>query len=134
MANAGPEKQARQAIIRAGGGVATVARALGERHPQWAADSRLDAARSMSCVDPGVLEIFTSQSPEYDGEKLLPRIQCPVLLLQADLMGEAEMARALTQLPNGFGLHLENMGHDLHGEPGGQRVLLALTRFFEAFR
>lgn len=71
----------------------------------------------------------------YEMETVLPAIQCPVLLLQADptrggLMTEAEVERALPLLAQPSHVRLEQVSHVLHitrKEP----VLQAIVEFLE---
>jgi pimeloyl-ACP methyl ester carboxylesterase len=71
----------------------------------------------------------------YEPEQLLPRITCPVLLLQADpAMGQAmtddDVDLALRLLPHATHVRMTDMGHPLHGPPGGTvAVLEAIAPF-----
>ena len=65
----------------------------------------------------------------YEPEVLLPRIQCPVLIVQADQRLECALSDADVELGLGLLRHvthvrLDGLAHPLHGPPGGtQRVL-----------
>ncbi len=73
----------------------------------------------------------------YDPQVLLPRIRCPVLLLQADPQGpqqggvlrDDEVALGLELLPNATHIRLEGVGHPLN-QPAV--VFAAITPFLDA--
>jgi pimeloyl-ACP methyl ester carboxylesterase len=97
-------------------------------------------AENLHLLDPGMLDTVLA-GPEtllegYDGERLLPAISCPVLILQADPtrggMPDEDVEAALRLLPRGHHVRLEGIGHELHGPPGQeQEVLRAITPFLE---
>ncbi len=90
-------------------------------------------ATSLHLLDPEMLATVLA-GPEvmledYEPELLLPRITCPVLLLQADpAMGNAmtddEVALALRLLPRPTHVLMHGHGHPLHGPPGGTTAVL----------
>lgn len=82
-------------------------------------------------LDPDVLDLYRNIDEEYDCATLLPKIPCPVLLLQSTLMTKEEAQRAMGQLADGYVVHFEGMGHLLHGEPRGYAALNALSMFLE---
>lgn len=101
-------------------------------------------AQNLSMLDPTVLDAVLSGPDSmltgYDAEKLLPRITCPVLILQADPalgsgLTDQAMRQALTLLPHGGHVRLDGIGHELHG-PAKQtpRVVAAITPFLEHHR
>ncbi len=72
----------------------------------------------------------------YESDRVLPAIQCPVLLLQADpakggLMTDAEVAQALPLLARASHVRLEGVSHLLHNEHPGP-VVTALKAFFQS--
>ena len=82
-------------------------------------------AESLARQDPEVLtallDDFDATAEGYEMDALLPRIKCPVLLIQADsayggLMTDAEVERARTLLPSAAHVRLKGIGHGLHGE------------------
>ena len=66
---------------------------------------------------------------DYDPEILLPRITCPVLLLQADptidnVLPDDHVALALRLLPDATHVQLVHVGHALHSAPGGAQIVI----------
>jgi pimeloyl-ACP methyl ester carboxylesterase len=107
---------------------------FGERNPWFEFQ-----AENLSRLDPGVLDAVL-EGPAfmlrgYQAEKLLPAISCPVLLLQADhaaggMMRDEEVRDGLKLLRHGTHVHLQGIGHELHGPPGQDtRVLEAIAPF-----
>ncbi len=80
-------------------------------------------AKSYTMLDPAILELHINE--EYDGESLLPEISCPVLLLQASLMADGDVERALGQLQKGYVVRFPEMDHILNLEPQGYQVVNA---------
>jgi pimeloyl-ACP methyl ester carboxylesterase len=112
---------------------------MGEESPWFAYQ-----AMNLHLLDPGmlaaVLEGPDAMLEGYDPHVLLPRIVCPVLLLQADptrggLLRNEEIARGLRLLPRGSHVRLTGIGHELHGPPSQvPAVLEAITPFLESVR
>ena len=72
----------------------------------------------------------------YDADKLLPAIQCPILLLQADptsggMMTDGEVAMAQRLLAHPVHVQLRGVSHALH-HVHKEPVLEALMDFFDA--
>jgi pimeloyl-ACP methyl ester carboxylesterase len=98
-------------------------------------------ATSLYQLDPDMLAAVLA-GPEimlvgYEPETLLPKITCPVLLLQADATfgsalpdDEVDLARRL--IPRVVHIKLSGIGHPLHGPPGGTRTVMAAIRPFLA--
>ena len=95
-------------------------------------------ATNMVRNDPDMLSALLDRYDEtaagYDMQIVLPAIQCPVLLLQADptaggLMTDAEVAQALPLLAHPRHVRLEGIGHVLHNEQK-EPVVAALKAFF----
>jgi pimeloyl-ACP methyl ester carboxylesterase len=83
-----------------------------------------------------LLERFESVTAGYQMESVLPRIQCPVLLLQADpsaggLMTDREAALALPLLDRPRHIRLQGAGHMLHIAQK-ETVVQALKAFFQS--
>ena len=96
-------------------------------------------AENLRCQDPTMLDAvieFEAMHAGYDGDLVLPRIACPVLLLQGDpaaggMLTDREVARARELHPRVESALFEGIGHPLHGthpEP----VLRVVTRFLES--
>ncbi len=82
-----------------------------------------------------ILDHFDEAWAGYDVEKLLPRIQCPALILQGDpacggLLSDSEVSRALALLPHGKHHRFEGIGHELHGRYPTQ-VMAVVSEFLE---
>jgi pimeloyl-ACP methyl ester carboxylesterase len=101
-------------------------------------------AESLHLLDPDMLAAVLA-GPEamlqgYVPEALLPRITCPVLLVQADpaqggILREDEVALALRLLPQATHVRLDGLGHPLHGPPQHTpRVVAAITPFLHTVR
>jgi pimeloyl-ACP methyl ester carboxylesterase len=95
-------------------------------------------ATNLALSDPDLLtaliERFEDTVAGYEMESVLPAIQCPVLLLQADpdaggLMTDAEVAQALPLLARASHVRLEGVSHVLHNERK-EPVMTALQEFF----
>ncbi len=94
-------------------------------------------AENLSKQDPGVLgallDDFDATAEGYEMDTLLPKIECPVLLIQADLaygglMTDAEVERAFSLLRHPNHVKLKGIGHGLHGE-SKQPVVDAMKDF-----
>ncbi len=88
-------------------------------------------------TDPDVyaafLDDFERTAVGYEMDSLLPQVHCPVLLLQADpntggAMTDAEVAQAMTLLPNPSHVFLPGISHVLHNEKKAP-VLKAISEF-----
>ena len=80
-----------------------------------------------------IIERYEDTVAGYEMESVLPAIQCPVLLLQADpeaggLMTDAEVAQALPLLARASHVRLEGVSHVLHNERK-EPVVTALQEF-----
>jgi pimeloyl-ACP methyl ester carboxylesterase len=83
-----------------------------------------------------LIDDFAHTAAGYDMDQLLPRIGCPVLLLQADpasggIMTDAEVAHALTLLRQPSHTRLAGVSHVLHNEQK-EAVLAALQPFLDS--
>jgi len=98
-------------------------------------------AESLHRLDPDMLAAVLA-GPEamlggYVPETLLPRITCPVLLLQADpaqggVLRDDEVALGLRLLPQATHVRLDGLGHPLHGPPEQTpRVVAAIMPFLQ---
>jgi len=83
-------------------------------------------AKSLNQMDPDVMVHFRSGGVglAFDADAELPRISCPVLLLQGDpamgaLMSDTDVARALPLLADGAHVRFDGLGHGLHVEDAG---------------
>lgn len=92
-------------------------------------------AKSLAQLDPDVMRAFRAGelTKDYAPERVLSRIDCPVLLLQADpqlggLMSDSDVARGLALLRHGSHACFPGLGHGLHVE-NAEPVLEAVTRF-----
>jgi pimeloyl-ACP methyl ester carboxylesterase len=96
-------------------------------------------AKSLRQLDPEVMTFFHDGRllEGYEPAALLPKVGCPVLLLQGDparedsLMTDADVRRALALLPDGRHTSLPGLGHGMHVEDTGA-VLDALLPFLGA--
>jgi len=97
-------------------------------------------ANCLSQLDPdmltAVIDDFVTTVAGYAMERLLPAIQCPVLLLQAEsdqsAMGsKPEIERALTLLARPTYIQLAGVGHPLHSTHPAE-VLQAILPFLAA--
>ena len=80
-------------------------------------------AKSLNQLDPEVMAFFRDGRlvEDYHPETLLPRVTCPVLLLQGDqereaLMTDADVRSALSLLPDASHVYFPGLGHGLHVE------------------
>ncbi|MBY0595389.1 alpha/beta fold hydrolase [Bacillus bingmayongensis] len=94
---------------------------------------------SVMLTDPQVLDVMIDHCDEtymgYDMNTLLPKIQCPVLLLQGNperngVVRDSDVKKALGLLPNAKHVKLENAGHTLHIEDKAA-VLDAIVPFIQ---
>jgi pimeloyl-ACP methyl ester carboxylesterase len=97
-------------------------------------------AKSLTQLDPDALAAFRDGRlvADYDPDRLLPKITCPVLLLQGNpahgsLMTDADAARALAILPDARHRRFDDLGHGLHVE-NAEPILAAVTGFLEGLR
>lgn len=92
-------------------------------------------------MDPGVLDYHAEGRAReflegFDVEKLLERITCPILLLQANpslggMMTNDVVEHVQSILPNVMHIYIEKAGHDLGLDTWEVSPLLrALTSFF----
>jgi pimeloyl-ACP methyl ester carboxylesterase len=82
----------------------------------------------------GVVPNVEETAAEYDTEVLLPKIPCPVLLLQADvnaggLMTDADIDHALKLLPKPTHIRLSDVSHALLRNQYKEPVLAAINTF-----
>jgi len=106
----------------------TVGEVFGQDDPWFA-----HQATSLYQLDPDMLAAVLA-GPEvmlegYDPEVLLPKVSCPVLLLQADpAIGNAlpddQVALAMRLLPIATHVQLQGTGHPLHAPPAGTEVVM----------
>lgn len=89
-------------------------------------------AQNLHRLDPDMLAAVLSGPDHmlrgYDPELVLPRIRCPVLLLQADpergaALRDQDVEKGLRLIPHASHIRLSGLGHELHAE-----------RVFEAIR
>lgn len=80
-------------------------------------------AKSLKQLDGAVMDAFRSGEllDGYDPDDVLPRVRCPVLLLQADpacngLMNDADVEHARDLLPGLRHVRFDGVGHALHVE------------------
>jgi pimeloyl-ACP methyl ester carboxylesterase len=91
-------------------------------------------AQNLHTLDPDVLAAVL-EGPGYllrgyDPEQILPRIRCPVLLIQADpargaALRDEDVKRGLSLIPHAACVRLSGLGHELQAE----RVFEAMTPF-----
>ena len=84
-------------------------------------------AKSLDQLDPDVMTVFRDgrMLSGYDPGELLPRISCPVLLIQGDpargaLMSETDVKCAMRLLPDARHVFMPGIGHALHAEDAGK--------------
>jgi pimeloyl-ACP methyl ester carboxylesterase len=94
-------------------------------------------AETLRRHDPAMLDAvleFDRMHEPYDSERLLPRIECPTLILQADPelggMSDEEVARGLALLRDGRAVKLVGMSHALF-HPDPEPALRAILEFVE---
>jgi pimeloyl-ACP methyl ester carboxylesterase len=99
-------------------------------------------AKTLSMLDPGVLDYHADgRADEYlvgfDLDEMLPKITCPVLLVQGNpdlggMMTDASVDYALAELPDATHVLIEGAGHDLLMNTWKERSLLrALFTFLD---
>jgi len=97
-------------------------------------------AECLSQLDPGVLasdiEQHNEHYREYQTDILLPKVQCPVLLLQGNpdlgaVMRDEDVSKALSLLPKAQHVKIEHVGHWLHLQDK-EAVLKAVIPFLES--
>jgi pimeloyl-ACP methyl ester carboxylesterase len=91
-------------------------------------------AENLNQLDPDMLAAVL-KGPDhsldgYEPERILPRIRCPVLLLQADpelgaALRDQDVQRGLALIPHASHVRLSGLGHELQAE----RVFEAITFF-----
>ena len=99
-------------------------------------------ATDLQQVDPdmltALLDRFETTTAGYEMKSVLPRIPCPVLLLQADptaggMMTDREVALALPLLERPRHLLLPGISHILHLHHKGKDLIVqALEAFFQS--
>lgn len=105
----------------------------------------LGRAKSLSMADPGMLRSIADHMDDldspyshfhgYDPDGFLPRVRCPVLILQAErgMLKDEDVQRALGILPEAYHVKLRGVPHEFltrETEP----VLRALVAFLESLR
>jgi pimeloyl-ACP methyl ester carboxylesterase len=83
-------------------------------------------AKSLDQLDPEVMTHFRDgrMLSGYEPDELLPRISCPVLLIQGDpsrgaLMRDTDVKSAMRLLPGARHVFMPGIGHALHAEDAG---------------
>jgi pimeloyl-ACP methyl ester carboxylesterase len=87
----------------------------------WDHDALADSAETLRIHDPTMLDAvleFAEMHAGYD-ETVLRRIECPVVILQADPgegggLTDAEVERAMALLPDARRIRFEGLGHSIH--------------------
>ncbi len=125
--------------------VQEIFRALSERSGEdFDPIYNLNRAKNLSMVDPRMLRSIVhnpdvsspySHFHGYDPDEFLPRVRCPVLILQAEkgMLSDEDVQRALEILPEAYCVKLRDMPHEFlmhETEP----VLKAVTMFLESLR
>lgn len=109
---------------------------LGENNPHFEF-----MAHTLKQLDPNVLtadiEYFEDTYSEYQTDILFPKIQCPVLLLQANsmlggLMKDEDVQMALDFLSNAHHVKVKNAGHFLIAQDT-ESVIKAVIPFIESY-
>jgi len=92
-------------------------------------------ARTVECTDPEVLAMSLNHEAfaDWDPERILPRIACPVLLLQANpaldgLLSDSDLALAMRLLPRAQHVRFPLLGHALFMQQASP-VLRAVNEF-----
>jgi pimeloyl-ACP methyl ester carboxylesterase len=138
-----PEAKARRGkikeLIRARSSVESIVSEMAAQFPQMDAAWLRYVAKSYTQLDPEIFAFLEQDDPEtflgeVDSSGYLPKITCPVLLLQSALMTPEDGQRALKQLPNGYLVHFDNMGHLLHLEGQGYQVIATVSHFLESLQ
>lgn len=105
----------------------------------------LDRAKSLSMVDPSMLRSIADYSDDidspyshfhgYDPDDFLPKVRCPVLILQAErgMLSDEEVQRALNILPEAYHVKLKDVPHEFLARET-EPVLRAVTAFLESLR
>jgi pimeloyl-ACP methyl ester carboxylesterase len=104
--------------------------------------SALNRAKNLSMADPDMLRSIAENadigSPYshfhgYDPEEFLPRVRCPVLILQAErgMLSDEEVQKALDILPEAYHVKLRGMPHEFLTQQT-EPVLRAVTTFLES--
>lgn len=105
----------------------------------------LDRAKSLSMVDPSMLRSIADYSDDigspyshfhgYDPDEFLPKVRCPVLILQAErgMLSNEEVQRALKILPEAYHVKLKGMPHEFLAQET-EFVLRVVTVFLESLR
>jgi pimeloyl-ACP methyl ester carboxylesterase len=95
-------------------------------------------ARSIAMLDPDALTsaIEGRSRQSYDGEALLRRIACPVLLLQGNkslggVMEDSEASHAASLLKDCTLVRMSDAGHQIHTDYP-ERTLRIVTNFLES--
>jgi len=102
----------------------------------------LERAKNLSLVDPEVYRsIVENADPSlpyshfhgYDPDGFLPRVRCPVLILQAErgMLSDEEVQKALGILPEAYHVKLKDMPHEFLTQQT-EPVLRAVTTFLES--
>jgi pimeloyl-ACP methyl ester carboxylesterase len=104
----------------------------------------LNRAKNLSMVDPRMLRSIVDNpdvtSPYshfhgYNPDEFLPRVRCPVLILQAEkgMLSDEDVQSALEILPEAYSVKLRDMPHEflMHET---ELVLKAVTMFLESLR
>jgi pimeloyl-ACP methyl ester carboxylesterase len=106
----------------------------------WDAPWFTGMAQNLSHLDPNTLTLLITDVEQaargYELAVLLPAIQCPVLLLQADptqgaLMTDADVQHAVAVLAHPTHVQLHGVGHPLHATHP-DRVLATIQAFLES--
>ena len=120
----------RQELIRSISDIDEMAEALKEQFGVYQGALLRCAGKWFTRLDPDVQNRVVGD--KYDCATLLPKISCPTLLLQAALISDDDVERALNQLKRGYAVKFPDMGHLLHLEPEGYQVVNAVSLFLES--
>ena len=87
-------------------------------------------AKIYTQLDPDTLDLLTDFDEDYDCSVLLPKISCPVLLMQSAVMTKEDAQRAMNQLADGYVVNIDG-GHLQHFGPKGYEIMNAVWLFLE---
>ncbi len=124
-------------LAAAGHTVDELAAALAARQPDLDAAALRARATAYSQLDPDVLTLILEDRAKegYDLDALLPRVACPVLLLQGNpalggALADADARHAAALLPRGLHVFLPDVGHGIHAPTGQPATFCRLAHDF----
>jgi pimeloyl-ACP methyl ester carboxylesterase len=106
-----------------------------ERWPVRDENERFDVAHAVYNLDPQFIDKYVFE--DYRPELLLPRLECPTLLVYGEprlgsIINDADVELFKKDVPHGRAVHIADVGHGVISGAPGQAGLKCVTQFLSS--